>query len=108
MIGVEPTLPKKTDPKSVAAANYATSAFGGDRARTCYLDLAKVLLYQMSYTPVKCEPFTRDGSGIILTLPRGIPRKRMSAPFIKLSQIIGSNGVEPFTYGCKPYVLPIN
>jgi hypothetical protein len=51
MIGVEPTFPKKTDPKSVASASFATSAFGGDRVRTCYLDLAKVLLYQMSYTP---------------------------------------------------------
>ena len=76
MIGVEPTLPKKTDPKSVAAANYATSAFGGDRARTCYLDLAKVLLYQMSYTPLKYEQFTRDCSGKTTTSGKSAPFTR--------------------------------
>ena len=63
MIGVEPTLPKKTDPKSVAAANYATSAFGGDRTRTCYLDLAKVLLYQMSYTPLNMSSLPATALG---------------------------------------------
>ena len=49
--GLEPPFLTETDSKSVASANFAIWANGGDRARTCYLDLAKVLLYQMSYTP---------------------------------------------------------
>ena len=45
----------------------------------------KCIVLPLNYIP-KYEPFTRDDSGIILTLPRGFPRKRMSAPFIKLPQ----------------------
>jgi len=47
---------------------------------------ASLVATPSSPRPLNSEQFTRDCSGLILTLPRGFPRKRMSAPFIKLTQ----------------------
>ena len=56
-VGFEPTVPFSTAVFKTAAldrsATYPAKILGGDRTRTRYLDLAKVPLYQMSYTPNK-------------------------------------------------------
>lgn len=83
--GLEPTLLTETDPKSVVSANFTIRANGGNRNRTS-INAVQVHRFTIKLYPQKCEPFTRDGSGLILTFPRGFPRKRMSAPFIKLTQ----------------------
>lgn len=83
--GFEPTFLSETDPKSVVSANFTIWANGGNRNRTS-INAVQVHRFTIKLYPQKCEPFTRDGSGLILTLPRELPRERMSAPFIKLPQ----------------------
>ena len=83
--GLEP--PFLSEPRSKRGV-YAISPFGQMEVTGIEPVSAecKSAVLPLNYTPKNFEPFTRDDSGLILTLPRVFPRKRMSAPFIKLTQ----------------------
>ena len=51
VVGIDPTTLSLATRHSTTEL-YLPNNGGGDRTRTRYLDLAKVLLSQMSYTPI--------------------------------------------------------